>query len=201
MRLLKEKILLLSRSREVTQKVEFLFEMDKSPVTRGFLFVGGWVDLVMGKYISLLLSIGLVLGENDKPLTVESLSWLTGNWEGPIGEDLLEETWLPPRAGTIVALVRSSNESGTNFVEIIIIKEINGTLELQLQLFENSLLPINSQPHRFELTKIEENYISFKGVTSGAHKTLSYERPEKNVFYIRFNPHDGDEVEIRLTPQ
>ena len=155
----------------------------------------------MGKYISLLLCIGLVLGENDKTLTVESLSWLTGSWEGPIGEDLLEETWLPPRAGNIVALVRSSNESGTNFVEIITIKEINGTLELQLQLFENSLLPINSQPHRFELTKIEENYISFKGITSGAHKTLSYERPEKNAFYIRFNPHDGDEVEIRLTPQ
>ena len=155
----------------------------------------------MGKYISLLLCIGLVLGENDKPLTVESLSWLTGSWEGPIGEDLLEETWLPPRAGNIVALVRSSNESGTNFVEIIIIKEINGTLELQLQLFDNSLKPINNNPHSFELTKIENNYISFKGVTSGAHKTLSYERPEKNVFYIRFHPHDGDEVEIRLAPQ
>ena len=155
----------------------------------------------MGKYISLLLSIGLVLGESNKPLTVESLSWLTGSWEGPIGGDLLEETWLPPRAGTIVALVRSSNESGTNFVEIIIIKEINGTLELQLQLFDDSLKPINNNPHSFELTKIENNYISFKGVTSGAHKTLSYERPEKNVFYIRFHPHDGDEVEIRLTPQ
>ena len=155
----------------------------------------------MGKYISLLLSIGLVLGESNKPLTVESLSWLTGSWEGPIGGDLLEETWLPPRAGTIVALVRSSNESGTNFVEIIIIKEKNGTLELQLQLFDDSLKPINKNPHSFELTKIENNYISFKGVSAGAHKTLSYERPEKNVFYIRFNPHDGDEVEIRFTPQ
>ena len=155
----------------------------------------------MGKYISLLLCIGLVLGENDKPLTVESLSWLTGSWEGPIGEDLLEETWLPPRARNIVALVRSSNESGTNFVEIIIIKEINGTLELQLQLFDDSLKPINKNPHSFELTKIENNYISFKGVSAGSHKTLSYERPEKDVFYIRFNPHYGDEVEIRLTPQ
>ena len=149
----------------------------------------------------ILFVISSVWGQTNKPLTVESLSWLTGSWEGPINGNILEETWLPPRAGTIVALVRSSNESGTNFVEIIIIKEINGTLELQLQLFENSLLPINSQPHRFELTKIENNYISFKGVTSGAHKTLSYERPEKNVFYIRFHPHDGDEVEIRLTPQ
>ena len=155
----------------------------------------------MGKYLSLLLSIGLVLGENDKPLTIESLSWLTGNWEGPIEENLLEETWLPPRAGNIVALVRSSNESGTNFVEIIIIKEINGTLELQLQLFDDSLKPINKKPHSFELTKIENNYISFKGVSAGAHKTLSYQRPEKNVFFIRFQPYEGDFVEIRLIPQ
>jgi len=155
----------------------------------------------MGKYLSLLLSIVLVLGENDKPLTIESLSWLTGSWEGPIGEDLLEETWLPPRAGTIVALVRSSNETRTNFVEIIIIKEINGTLELQLQLFDDSLKPINETPHSFELTKIENNYISFKGVSAGAHKTLSYQRPEKNVFFIRFQPFEGDFVEIRLIPQ
>ena len=149
----------------------------------------------------ILFVINSVWGQTSKPLSVDNLAWLAGSWQGPINGNILEETWLPPRAGTIVALVRSSNQSGTNFVEIITIKEINGTLELQLQLFENSLLPINSQPHRFELTKIEENYISFKGVTSGAHKTLSYERPEKNVFYIRFNPHDGDEVEIRLTPQ
>ena len=155
----------------------------------------------MGKYLSLILSIGLLLGENDKPLTIESLSWLTGNWEGPIGENLLEETWLPPRAGTIVALVRSSNESGPNFVEIIIIKEINGTLELQLQLFDDSLKPINKNPHSFELTKIENNYISFKGVSPGSHKTLSYQRPEKNVFFIRFQPSEGDFVEIRLIPQ
>ena len=155
----------------------------------------------MGKYLSLLLSIGLVLGENDKPLTIESLSWLTGSWEGPIGGDLLEETWLPPRAGNIVALVRSSNESGTNFVEIIIIKEINGTLELQLQLFDDSLKPINKNPHSFELTKIENNYISFKGVSAGSHKTLSYQRPEKNVFFISFQPFEGDFVVIRLITQ
>ena len=46
MRLLKEKILLLSRSREVTQKVEFLFEMDKSLATRGFLFIKDTPTLV-----------------------------------------------------------------------------------------------------------------------------------------------------------
>ena len=149
----------------------------------------------------ILFVINSVWGQTSKPLSVDSLAWLTGSWQGPINGNILEETWLPPRAGTIVALVRSSNESGTNFVEIIIIKEINGTLELQLQLFDNSLKPINNNPHSFELTKIENNYISFKGVSTGAHKTLSYQRTEKNVFFIRFQPYEGDLVEIRLIPQ
>ena len=149
----------------------------------------------------ILFVINSVWGQTSKPLSVDNLAWLTGSWQGPINGNILEETWLPPRAGTIVALVRSSNESGTNFVEIIIIKEINGTLELQLQLFDNSLKPINNNPHSFELTKIENNYISFKGVSTGAHKTLSYQRTEKNVFFIRFQPYEGDLVEIRLIPQ
>ena len=149
----------------------------------------------------ILFVINSVWGQTSKPLSVDSLAWLTGSWQGPINGNILEETWLPPRAGTIVALVRSSNESGTNFAEIIIIKEINGTLELQLQLFDNSLKPINNNPHSFELTKIENNYISFKGVSTGAHKTLSYQRTEKNVFFIRFQPYEGDLVEIRLIPQ
>ena len=154
----------------------------------------------MIRYISLLLFIGLAWGQSDKPLSVNSLSWLTGSWQGPIEGNILEETWLPPRAGTIVALVRLTNEPSTKFVEIIHIEEVKGTLELQLQLFDNSLSPTNPEAYSFELTKIDENYISFRGISPGAHQTLSYERPEKDVFYIRFQPQEGDAVEIRLTP-
>ena len=82
----------------------------------------------MNKRITLLLFIVLTWGQNNELLSVNSLSWLTGAWQGPINGDLLEETWLPPRAGTIVALVRLTNELGTQFVEIIHIEEINGTL-------------------------------------------------------------------------
>ena len=32
-----------------------------APVTRGFLFLEGWVDLGMVRYITLLLFIGLVI--------------------------------------------------------------------------------------------------------------------------------------------
>ena len=43
------------------------------------------------------------------------------------------------------------------------------------------------------------NYIEFKGISKGAHRKLSYARPENDVFYIRFEPEKGEAVEIRLT--
>ena len=43
--------------------------------------------------------------------------------------------------------------------------------------------------------------VAFKGINEGAHQTLIYERPEKDVFYIRFQPQEGDAVEIRLSPK
>ena len=70
-----------------------------------------------------------------------------------------------------------------------------------LQKFNKSLKPINKDPHRFELTKIGNNYISFKGVTDGSPKTLSYQRTKKDVFFIRLLPNKGDLLEIRLIPQ
>ena len=153
------------------------------------------------KRLWFVLLISSVCGQIKESISVEELSWLTGSWEGPINGNILEETWLEPRAGTIIALVRMTNEVGTDFVEIIHIKELNGTLELHLKLFDNALSPTTPKAHKFELTKIDKDYISFKGISPGAHRTLSYSRPQKDVFYIRFQPHIGNAVEIKLTPK
>ena len=147
---------------------------------------------------------GGVSGQDEstlsEALSIDRLSWLTGNWKGPRDGGVLEETWLPPLAGTITALVRSSKDQDTRFVEIVHIREINGSLELNLQLFNNSLEPENISAHNFELTDIGSSFVSFEGVSDGAHRSLSYERPEKNLFFIRIETNDGEQIEIRLTP-
>ena len=84
-----------------------------------------------------------VSGEESSNRSVYQLDWLTGQREGSHDGGILEQTWLPPRSGTITALVRSTKESDTRFVEIIHIREINGSLELNLQIFNNSLEPEN----------------------------------------------------------
>ena len=146
-----------------------------------------------------------VSGEKSSTKSVYQLDWLTGQREGSHDGGILEQTWLPPRSGTITALVRSTKESDTRFVEIIHIREINGSLELNLQIFNNSLEPENlsatySRIHKFELYEIGDRYLAFKGVSDGAHRSLSYQRSEGDIFSINIETNVGDRFEIKLKP-
>ena len=142
-------------------------------------------------------------GEENSSISVYKLQWLTGQREGSHDGGMLEQTWFPPRSGTITALVRSTKESETRFVEIIHIREINGSLELNLQIFNNSLEPENisatySRIHKFELTEVGDRYLAFKGVSDGAHRSLSYQRSEGGIFSIQIETNVGEKIEIKL---
>ena len=141
--------------------------------------------------------------EESSTISVNQLVWLTGQREGLHDEGVLEQTWLSPRSGTITALVRSTKDSDTRFVEIIHIREVNGSLELNLQIFNNSLEPEDisatySRIHKFELTEIGDRYLAFKGISEGAHRSLSYQRSEGDVFSINIETNIGDKFEIKL---
>ena len=146
-----------------------------------------------------------VSGDKKSSISIYKLEWLTGQREGSHDGGILEQTWFPPRSGTITALVRSTKESDTRFVEIIHIREINGSLELNLQIFNNSLEPENisatySRIHKFELTEVGDRYLSFKGVSDGAHRSLSYQRSEEDIFSIHIETNIGERIEIKLVP-
>lgn len=145
----------------------------------------------------------IVSGEESSTTSVYQLDWLTGQREGSHDGGILEQTWFPPRSGTITALVRSTKDSDTRFVEIIHIREINGSLELNLQIFNNSLQPENisatySRIHKFELTELRDRYLAFKGVSDGAHRSLSYQRSKGDIFSINIETNIGDKFEINL---
>ena len=155
--------------------------------------------------IIVVLANAVIGGEEKPQLSINALNWLAGQRQGPHDDGLLEQTWLSPRSGTITALVRSSEKSDTRFVEIIHVREINGSLELNLQIFNNSLEPdrissSHSQIHKFELTEIGDRYVHFRGVSSGAHRSLSYQLADENIFFIRIETNVGEKIEVQLKP-
>ena len=140
-----------------------------------------------------------VAQEEKKPMTIDQLAWLTGSWQGPLDGGILEETWLSPKSETISALVRYTKKGKTEFVEIIKIQQAADTLELRLQLFDPPMQPRWEKPHVFELLRMESQKITFRGVSEGSHRTLSYELVAPDHFVIRFQTHERSEVEIHLS--
>ena len=132
--------------------------------------------------------------------SINRLAWLTGSWQGPVNGGLLEETWLPPKADTISALVRFTKDGRTEFIEIIKIEKVGNSFELRLQLYDPPMRPRSEKPHVFKLSKIETNKIAFRGISEGSHRKLSYERVAQDHFIIRFQTNEGRDVKINLSP-
>ena len=131
--------------------------------------------------------------------TINRLAWLTGSWQGPVNGGLLEETWLPPKANTISALVRFTKDGRTEFVEIIKIEKVGNSFELRLQLYDPPMRPRSEKPHVFKLSRIEKNKIIFQGISEGSHRKLSYERVAQDHFVIYFQTNEGHDVKINLS--
>ena len=136
--------------------------------------------------------------ESPRVTSIDQLDWLTGNWEGPIGDSVLEESWLPPRANTITAVVRLTKGSVTEFVELIKIEKIDQSFELRLNLFDASLKPRSEKPQVLKLSKISDKSVTFNGVNEGSHRKLSYELVGNDQFAIRIITADGEKIAIDL---
>ena len=136
--------------------------------------------------------------ESPRVTSIDQLDWLTGNWEGPIGDSVLEESWLPPRANTITAVVRLTKGSLTEFVELIKIEKIDQSFELRLNLFDASLKPRSEKPQVLKLSKISDKSVTFNGVNEGSHRKLSYELVGNDKFAIRIITANGEKIAIDL---
>jgi hypothetical protein len=136
--------------------------------------------------------------ESPKVSSIEQLNWMTGSWEGPVGEGLLEESWLPPKANTITAVVRLTKGAVTEFVELIKIEKIQQSLELRLNLFDSSLKPRSEKPQVLKLSRIGNKSVTFVGVTEGSHKELSYKLVNEDLFAIRIITAKGEKIAIDL---
>ena len=119
--------------------------------------------------IAVAFLVEVALAEDSVPhnkpskgsISINHPAWLTGNWQGPVNGGIPEETWLPPKADTISALVRFTKDGSTKSIELIKIEKIGNSQELRLQIFDPPLHPRWEKPHVFELSKIEKKHYNF----------------------------------------
>lgn len=58
-------------------------------------------------------------GAQDRPVTLDDLSFMVGHWKGEGGEYAPEEIWLPPAAGVQAGFFRWPQENGPYVLEAL----------------------------------------------------------------------------------
>jgi hypothetical protein len=101
--------------------------------------------------------------------TVAQLAWLAGIWTGEgIGGARATEVYSPPGAGSIAGhFVQEDGEGGVEFLELMQIAEIDGSLVYRLKHFDEALVGWEDKDRHvsFPLVAIEPDAVYFSGLT------------------------------------
>jgi len=134
----------------------------------------------MSKRVGLFAAIGLVgvglsaaaiaLAQDAQPKAprIEDLAWLTGNWSLNQNEVTVEEHWIAPAGGTMLAVGRTSTAEKTLFFEFLRIETRKDGLYYVAQ-------PKGNSPGTdFKLTKMIEHSVKFENPAHDFPKSLEY---------------------------
>ena len=73
-------------------------------------------------------------------ISVSDLSWLSGAWYGQVGDDLIEEHWSGPAAGTLMGMFRWIRGDQVRFYDLLTIEPDGDTLLMRIKHFGPGLI-------------------------------------------------------------
>jgi hypothetical protein len=133
------------------------------------------------------------------PAQIDQLHWLTGNWIGKIRSDEIEENWLAPEGGSIIAMVRiRSSADSTSEYEVVLIEEEGDTLVLSVNQFGRGLVFDRDVPQKMELVEITDNSVSFRDPERNGFASIRYTRVDEENFQIYVVRADGSIADIPM---
>jgi hypothetical protein len=156
---------------------------------------------LMASTLLVLLSTSAIPARAASSASVEDLAWMTGTWKGPMGEQVLEETWIRPAAGTIAAMIRITDGDRTEVVELILIEEAEDSLVFRVRQWLPGYVPRSSEPQLMELTEIGERRVRFEAPEPRELRSLTYTRPTETAFNIDVETAEGAQFQINLDAQ
>jgi hypothetical protein len=112
-------------------------------------------------------TLQLAEGQQSPEASLESVSWITGHWQGEAFGGIAEEIWSAPAGGSMMFVFRLINDEKVTFYEIGHIKQVKTTLLMQLKHFHGDLKGWEEKDDTidFKLVKLEENAVYFDGLT------------------------------------
>jgi hypothetical protein len=121
---------------------------------------------------------------------VAPLDWMGGHWCVEIGEETVEEFWLPPHGGVAVGLSRTRSGDRTTAFEYLRIVDVGGVSSYIAQ-------PGGRPPTVFKRTAGGERWIRFENPAHDFPQRIEYRREGDSLHAAIAGPgEDGKETRI-----
>ena len=130
--------------------------------------------------------------EASPPAGIEAMAWLAGRWRAPAFGGIGEETWLPAEDGAMAGVFRHRGDDGTSFYEILVIREVDETLVLQLRHFDPALVGWEERTETvdFPLVGVDGPQVDFEGmrfVSTGRDSMTVFLAVDEGAAEVRFD--------------
>lgn len=129
--------------------------------------------------------------------TLADLDWMVGGWRGVLGEQTVEEAWSQPSGGTMSTMIRLNNPDSTYMVELIVIREVDGSLILHLRQFSPALELRLAQD--MPLADLQADSVRFEAQPDAGIKALAYRNTGPNTMEVDVTVSDDMVVTAQLT--
>ena len=139
-------------------------------------------------------TIPLAEGMESPPANLAAVSWIDGHWIGEAFGGVVEEIWSPPMGDSMMFVFRMVKDGEVGFYEIGHIREVGGSLILQLKHFNGDLTAWEEKEETvdFKLVKLQDNKVYFDNFT---FEKISDD--EINV-YVVVSEEKGKSTEIKF---
>ena len=107
-------------------------------------------------------------GKNPAVGNLADVAWLVGSWQGTAFGSQFEEVWNPASMETMVGMFKLYDaEKGVNFYELMLLKEVDDSLELLVKHFGADFTAWEEKADfvTFKLVKVEPDAVHFSGLS------------------------------------
>ncbi|TFG29988.1 hypothetical protein EU528_08885 [Candidatus Thorarchaeota archaeon] len=127
-----------------------------------------------------------------KGKSVRDLEFLTGHWKGMMGDDIVEEYWLPEMYSNKACVFRWIKKGMIYIYEIVSLVEREGEIHMLLRHFDKAFAAWEEKdnPRDFVVTELSEKEVVFIDTQNPDGGFLRYDASKKDT--LEFFDHEPD---------
>jgi hypothetical protein len=120
--------------------------------------------------------------------TIDQVAWISGAWSGKLNDRTIEQHWMAPLGGSMVAMYRSIRDNKATLYELLAIETDGDGLALRIKHFAPGAGLVSQEAKdesaNHTLVRVEERKAVFEAATATGPVRVTFSSPDPATLTI-----------------